>query len=208
MQTISRLMFGLAIVLFIPTVSNVKNAAANPSIFGKMQCKITGQKVLGSQNGKPKEYNGFEGGWSVGDPLELIYQVPKNHKYQGNSNFCLTLQKPGHKHCTTFEPDVNPFTAVIPFGMLKKLLVTKSLVIVGWKNKFNLMLKPSEIQSSNAGGRTNLRLTQYSEGNWDGVYTEFLLTTPEKYVRVFTFACLSSGDDVQKFTNWMYGKFK
>ncbi len=207
MQTISRLMSGLALV-FLYLLLVMQNAAASPPVFGKMQCKITSQKVLGSQNGKPEEYTGFEGGWSVGDPLELIYQVPKDHKYQGNSNLCLTLQKPGHKHCTTYEPNVNPFTATIPFGMLKKLLATNSLVIVGWKNVFSLILKPSEIHSSNAGGRTNLRLTQYSEGNWDGVYTEFLLTTPQKYVRIFTFACLSSGDDVRKFTNSMYGKFK
>ena len=62
MQKISRLIFGLAIVFFVSTSSTVKNAAANSSVFSKMQCKITGQKVLGSQNGRPMEYTGFEGG--------------------------------------------------------------------------------------------------------------------------------------------------
>lgn len=183
-------------------ISPIHTQSVPPSVYGKMQCRITGQKVLGSQNGKTEEYTGFQGGWSVDDPLELIYQVPSD------GDFCLTLQKPGHKHCTSYEPDVNPFTAVIPFAMLKKRLATKSLVAVGWKDKFSLILTPSKIQSSNSEGRTNLTLTQYSEGNWDGVYTEFLITTPQKYVRVFTFDCRSSGDNAQKFTNSMYTKFK
>ena len=175
-----------------------------------MECKITGQKVLGSDKGNTAEYTHFEGGWTVGDSLELIYKAPvlPGQLGSGAGDLCLTLQKPGHKHCTTFEPDVNPFTAIIPIDMVKKRMVLKSLVSIGWKNIFSLILKPDEIVSSNSGGGTNLRLTQYSEGKWDGVYTDFHFATPQKYVRVFTFDCRSSGDNVQKFTDFIYTKFK
>lgn len=183
-------------------ISPIHTQSAPSSVYGKMQCIITGQKVLGSQNGKTEEYTGFQGGWSVDDPLELIYQVPSD------GDLCLSLQKPGHKHCTTYEPDVNPFTAVIPFAMLKKQFAAKSLVSVGWKNIFSLILTPSTIKSSNSGGTTNVNLTRYGEGKWDGVYTEFRVESPQKYVRVFTFDCQSSGDDVQKFTDMMFKKFK
>jgi hypothetical protein len=198
MNKILGLALGVAIIACIPVVGN----AASPSVDGAMQCTITSQKVMGSESGQPQEYTGFDGGWSVNDRIEVIYSVPSD------GNFCLTLQKPGHKPCTTYEPDVNPFTAIIPFAMLKKRVAMKSLVGVGWGSVFSLLLTPSKIVSSNSMGRTNVTLTRYGERKWDGVYTEFRVASLQKYVRVFTFDCQSSGDNVQKLTDTMFKKFK
>ena len=91
---------------------------------------------------------------------------------------------------------------------LLKQMVMKNLVSVHWSDIFSLLLTPSKIVSSNSQGRTNVTLTRYGEGKWDGVYTEFHPAASAKYVRVFTFDCRSSGDNAQKFTNSMYTKFK
>jgi len=198
----------LLVFLFSMLIS--VNSYGDSSVSGKMQCTITGQKILGSRLGETQEFEGFQGGWNVNDSvfqsgwnvndsLELIYSVPSS------GDFCLSLEKPGGS-CHTFDPDaVSLFTAFLPFDLLKGSLLYENMLSVRWVNVFSLILQPDDILA-NFYGQKYLRLSQYGD-NWDGVFTDF--SYPENYVRVLTFNCgNSSGDNVQKLTNSMYAKFK
>ena len=176
------------------------NSYGDSSVSGKMQCTITGQKILGSRLGETQEFEGFQGGWNVNDSLELIYSVPSS------GDLCISLEKPGGS-CKTFDPDaVSLFSVFLPFDLLKETLVFEYMVSVRWDNVFQLMVKPDDILA-NFYGQTHLRLSHTYSDNWNGVFTEFFY--PENYVRVLTFNCgNSSGDNIQELTNSMYKKFK
>jgi len=177
--------------------------SAPPSVSGKMQCTITGQNVLGSMLGETQEYTGFQGGWDVNDSLELTYSVPSN------GDFCLSLHIPDRQPCTNYyyDPDVNPFTALIPSALLKsRTPFSENLVLLDWNHVFSIHLTPDDIRSS-FPGESHIRLTQYGD-SWDGVFTRFVYGS-EKFVQVFTFDCRrGSGDNIQKLTKSMYTKFK
>ena len=188
----------LLIILFSILISS--NSYGDSSVSGKMQCTITGQKILGSRLGETQEFESFQGGVEVNDPLELIYSV------HNNGDFCLSLYKSGYQNCTDYEfLDVNPFTAIIPFAVINKSQASENSVLNRWDNIFLLWIKPDDILAT-FYEKSYFRLSQYGD-NWDGVFTEFF--HPENYVRVLTFNCgNSSGDNVQKLTNSMYTKFK
>ena len=178
------------------------NSYGDSSVSGKMQCTITGQKILGSRLGETQEYTGFQGGWNVNDPLELTYSVPIN------GDFCLSLHNPDRQPCTNYyyDPDVNPFTALIPSVMLKERTgSSERMVLLDWNHVFSIMLTPDDISSS-FHGQSHIRLTQYGD-SWDGVFTRFHYDS-DKWVQVSTFDCRRGrGDNVQKLTNSMYKKF-
>jgi hypothetical protein len=48
-------------------------AAPDGSVTGKMNCRITSNSVIATEDGKPVTYSGYSGAASVGDTLEFSY---------------------------------------------------------------------------------------------------------------------------------------
>ncbi len=66
--------------LYIPFISlTLINSLFASTINGSMDCKIIGQNIITTKEGKYSEYNRYQDGLKVGDPVTLEYQFDLNN---------------------------------------------------------------------------------------------------------------------------------
>ncbi len=148
------------------------------AVIGSMTCKVTGNVVVASEEGKFKQYSGLKDGVKNGEEVKLAYSVSPNSVYIGLER----MKENGFEGLTG-----------IYLAADAKYERSTDGGIIGSRKSEDLSLMPDYIRVSNGIGQ-EFYLSRYYKSDWHGIYV--WLSGPDHWVHTMTLNCRHNNDQM------------
>jgi hypothetical protein len=127
------------------------------SVVGSMDCTVTGNVVVASEEGKFKTYSGIQGGVEANEKLTLKYNVTSNSIYMG-------LERNNDKKQIVINAHYSAGNADIKFERNKN----GGIIVTDTNFNQGISLLPEYIRIT---GFKTLYLTRYYKNDWHGIFS-------------------------------------
>lgn len=171
LQVIRNLAFLLASLL--PLISFAQNA-----VSGNMDCVVTGNVVISSEEGKFKQYSGFKEGIQTGDRATLEYRVADYGVYVSlggklNERTIVNLNISNSNKLVTVPTKVKGFHIANEY---EKIWITEDYIVINTQTLGELSIK------------------RYYKNDWHGIYSYFDMVGMSS--QIATINCRHTKDEI------------
>jgi hypothetical protein len=170
----------MKIIVFLTLVAASLGCKAQ-SAEGSMDCTVTGNVVVASEEGKFKTYSGMEGGVKVNEKVKLNYRVSSNSIYIGLERNVKEKNIIINQYLSTDDSETTSENA------------NGGFVIESSTYDHSISFQPDYIRIS---GFRELVLSRYYKNDWHGIYS--FVMTPDPITQTITLDCRSNKDNMDK----------
>ncbi|HQR85615.1 MAG: hypothetical protein B7Y59_10025 [Burkholderiales bacterium 35-55-47] len=179
---INRINKGLTMKFFTTTLGMllsllITSKAIAQQVNGSMDCKVTGNVVISSEEGKSKRYSSIKDGSKEGDKLTFKYTIR-------NSGLFLSLENEFTKHIE--------LNTIFDFkdGKLERPK-SRGLIYTGTYNE--VTFSEDYIRLENSFGK--IFLSRYYKNDWHGIY--LMISAMELTTQTMTINCRHNNDQME-----------
>jgi hypothetical protein len=167
--------------IIICTAFSINAEPTSKSIKGKMDCRVTGNFVIASEEGKLKQYSGMKDGVELNEQINLIYSASKGSLYA-------SLERPKkQKNNIVINVYFNLDDTETQGEKSKRGVILKN-------NLGELSFLDDYIRINSLSG--SLYLRRYYKNDWHGIYARIF--GPDTFTHTITLDCRHTEDRMEE----------